>query len=83
MAERLYRALRGQVSLLLSEGHTAARRYPIAMVWYESQIVVERMNRQMADNAALIYGAYGAVKAHKSEVAKQFHKSLTRLQNGE
>lgn len=53
------------------------------MVWYESQIVVERMNRQMADNAALIYGAYGAVKAHKSEVAKQFHKSLTRLQNGE
>lgn len=53
------------------------------MVWYECQIVVERMNRQMADNAALMYNAMAAVKAPKQDVAKQFHKSLTRLQNGE
>lgn len=82
LAERLYRLLRGQVSLLLSEGHSFARHYPVATVWYEHQLVVERKNRHMGDNAALMYGALAAVKAPK-EAAKQFNKALTGLQNGE
>lgn len=53
------------------------------MVWYESEIVVERKNREMADNAALTYSAMAAIKAPKQDVGKQFHKTLTELRNGE
>ena len=49
---RFYHGLRRDVSLLLSEGHAEARRYPVAVVWSEAHIIRERnAHRRMRDSA--------------------------------
>lgn len=56
------------MSLLLSEGHTEARRYPIGMVWTEARFVRERnANRRTRDAAItqLVLGTLFSKKAGK------------------
>lgn len=41
------------MSLLLSEGHSEARRYPIGMVWSEARFVRERLSNRRIRDAAI------------------------------
>jgi len=38
----------------MANGHPAARRYPIGMVWVEVDIVRRRINHQMASESLLM-----------------------------
>lgn len=42
------------MSLLLSEGHLAARQYPVAVVWSEARIVRQRQSREAQVNAVVM-----------------------------
>lgn len=56
------------MSLLLSEGHAHARRYPVAVVWSEANIVRKRAsNRRVRDTAVtqLVLGTLFSKKAGK------------------
>ena len=69
--------IRRQVSVLLSEGHAQAPRYPIGMVWDECQLVVERQNRAHATEATLVQLAVSSILS--KDGAKEFRKTLKRL----
>jgi hypothetical protein len=45
------------VSLLLANGHPDAGDYPIAMVWDEAEIVVDRKNGELVTVAVVIQKA--------------------------
>ncbi len=49
--------LRKQVSLLLDHGHPDAPDYPLAFMWEESQLVVERINSMLATETSLLDAA--------------------------
>lgn len=72
--------IRRQVSLLLSAGHAAARRYPIGMVFMEAQFVVERHNREEATRAMLIQLAAGSMLSKDS--AREFAKQIKKMTQG-
>jgi hypothetical protein len=71
--------LRGDVSLLLAEGHTEARHYPIGMVWAEQGFVRRRIHDRMATEAAVMQATIASVLVggeHLKEV-------LEKLRHGE
>ena len=72
--------LRRQVSLLLDHGHQHARHYPIGMVWEEAQIVVQRVNQELASSTALLQIAGAAVMSKPG--AKALQKVLKELTSG-
>jgi hypothetical protein len=55
--------LREDVSLLQSEGHISASRYPLAMVWIETRIARRRMSLMMANEAVLMQAVIVSVLA--------------------
>jgi hypothetical protein len=65
------------VSLLLDHGHQYARHYPIGMVWEEAQIVVQRINQELASSTALLQIAGSAVMSKPG--AKALQKVLKEL----
>jgi hypothetical protein len=72
------RNLRTDVSLLLSQGHIHAQRYPIATVWVEAEIVRSRINHGAASESLLMYQMLGAVLNGKAG-AKEYRKSIKAL----
>jgi hypothetical protein len=73
--------IRRQVSLLLSEGHADAPHYPIGMVWDESRLAVERINRFHATQAVLTQQAVASILSRDGQ--KEFKKTITGLnENG-
>lgn len=73
--------IRRQVSLLISEGHADAHSYPIGMVWDESRLAVERINRFHATQAVLTQQAVASILS--KDGAKEFKNTITELnQNG-
>lgn len=76
------------MSLLLANGHPHAAEYSIATVWYESDLVTDRINNQMATEAVLTYSALTAVanaafsKKGAAKGTKEFEKLLTKVRNG-
>lgn len=75
--------MRASVSLLLSEGHKDARRYPIATVWYEAQLVRERVNQRIATEATMMHAVAVAVMAPKGRGNKHLQKLFKDLRNGD
>lgn len=71
------------VSLLLSEGHVNASRYALAKVWYEAQIVRERVNNRIATEVSLMHTAMVAIMSPKGAGVKNLKKQLRNLQNGD
>lgn len=71
------------VSLLLSEGHLNATRYALAKVWYEAQIVRERVNNRIATEVTLMHTAMVAIMSPKGKGVTNLNKQLKRLQNGD
>lgn len=61
------------MSLLLAEGHTDARNYPIYRIGYEAHIVNERLNRLTTTNAILTQSAIGSC------LSKEGNKSFNDL----
>lgn len=72
--------LRRQASLLIEHGHSQARRYPLAMLWEESQLVVERINQMEVTRAILLQHAAGSIVSKKGQ--KAFQKLLKELSPG-
>lgn len=70
------------MSLLLSEGHVHASRYPLATVWYEAQLVRERVNGRIATETILMHAAMIAVIAPKGAGQKNLDKLLKGLRDG-
>jgi len=68
------------VSLLLDHGHPKAMHYPIAMLWDESELVVERLNSQAITEAILFQMAAGSLLS--KDAAREFKKMVTGLNDG-
>jgi hypothetical protein len=69
--------IRRQVSLLKAHGHSEPHRYPVGMVWDESNLVVEHLNRAEATRAVLLQMAVSSVLSE--EAGKEFKKIVERL----
>lgn len=69
--------IRRQVSLLKDHGHQDAQHYTIGMVWDESQLVVERLNRDHATSATLMQLA--VVSVLSKDGAREFKKTIKKL----
>lgn len=68
--------------MLLANGHPSARRYPIATVWYEAQLVQERINHQTNTEVTLMHAAMVAIMAVDGKGTKHFEKLLKELRDG-
>jgi hypothetical protein len=63
--------------LLLAYGHHDARAYPIGLIFDEAEIVVDRLNRDMASEAML---TMMAISANFSKPAsREFYKTIAGL----
>ena len=76
-----YEGLREQVSLLLSEGHAHARRYPLAMVGVEADIAMRRINHAFVTQSTLMQACIGAVMNGKKG-GKHYNDMIRNLQRG-
>lgn len=67
-------------SLLLSEGHPNARRYPVAMVWREAEICRARLNNRHVTESLLMQACIGGILGGKkgSDVYAKMIKDLNR-----
>lgn len=80
--------VRRQISLLLDHGHQSALSYPVQMVFAEAQIVVSRMNAQMASEASLLQLAISTIPnmsikaAATKRAVKAFKDQLEALTDG-
>lgn len=77
------------MSLLLAHGHPSAWFYPVSKVFVEARFVVDRINAQMASEAALLQMAISTVPnqsvkpASTKKALKAFQSQLKVLNNGE
>ena len=76
-AQRYYRNLRIDASLLRSEGHGSPNRYPIATLTYEAQLARERVNAKLKTEAVLLQGAI--FSALSKSAGREFQKTLKKL----
>lgn len=65
------------MALLVSEGHTYARHYPVCIVWTEATIAQSRINQHLATEAVLVQGAILSALGGGKEFGKLI-KELTR-----
>lgn len=64
----------------MSEGHTDAPDYPIAFVWEEIQLVVDRKNRMLASEATVMHAAINtAVAAFGKDGGSKAHAAFQKL----
>jgi hypothetical protein len=73
--------VRGQVSLLLSEGHRFAQHYPLAMVGAEAAIARRRINGKLVTESTLMQACIGAVMNGKKGGA-HYRKLIKDLNRG-
>jgi hypothetical protein len=74
--------LRIDASLLISEGHVYARKYPLAMLWTEAELARERINTRLATEAALLHAVAMAVMTPKGKGVPHLNKTLRMLTRG-
>lgn len=62
----------------MAQGHPDARHYPVPMLWTEMRIVRTRVNKEMADQAALTQMVIASVLSKKgAEALKKQLRALT------
>lgn len=72
--------LRGQLSLLLAHGHPRANEYPVGLLWEESQLVVERVNRQQVTEAVILHQIMmTAVSAFGKDGGRRANKNFEKM----
>ncbi|AWY09488.1 tail protein [Ruegeria phage vB_RpoS-V16] len=64
-------------SLLMAHGHPEARHYPVPMLWTETRIVRQRVNREFANQAVLTQMAVGSILS--KEAGKAFNRRIKQL----
>jgi len=69
------------VSLLLSEGHSNAQRYPLAMVGMEAEIARRRINNRIVTESTLLQACIGSVMNGK-EGTRHYNKLIKELNRG-
>lgn len=74
---RFYLGIRRDVSLLLSEGHSEARRYPLGMVWTEARIVRERNTNRRVRDAAITQLVLSTLFSKKA--GKELERTLNKV----
>jgi hypothetical protein len=80
--------VRRQISLLLDHGHPRAMLYPVWMVSAEAEIVVSRLNAQMATQISLMQMTLSSIPnmsvkpSATKNAAKQLMNQLKGLING-
>lgn len=67
--------------MLLSEGHSGARNYPIGMVWTEAQIAKRRINHMLASEGIIMQAVVGSVMNPKAG-GKAFQKLIKEMTSG-
>lgn len=67
------------MSLLLERGHVDAAFYPVAVVWEEHQLVVERINRDHATTTTLMQAVMTAAVATFGKQGRSASKALNDL----
>lgn len=65
------------MSLLLAHGHPYARRYPLGMVWDESNMIKERQNALEITRATLLQKAVASILSSKA--GTDFSKTIAGL----
>lgn len=61
----------------MAHGHSEARHYPVPMLWTETRIVRERLNRELANNAIFTQKAMASV--HSKKASEEFRKDIRGL----
>lgn len=70
------------MSLLLANGHVAARHYRIGVLWSEARIVRQRDNARAVQDALVLQAAIGTVMGGKKGAAG-FNKLIKRIENSD
>lgn len=68
--------------MLLAEGHSYARLYPVATVWAEAKITKRRKNALMTTEASLLQLAVADLLGTKKRGESQFVKTIKELNDG-
>lgn len=69
--------LAAMASLCQAHGHQEARHYPVPMLWRETKLVRERVNRDLANTAILTQMAVASVLS--KEGGKAFQKQIRSM----
>ena len=73
----IYRGCRRDVSLLLEAGHSAARRYPLATVWTEAEIIRSRQaSRKKVDAVVMQLCIASALSENGGKALQTFISQL-------
>lgn len=67
------------MGLLLAEGHTDARLYPVAAVWNEARYARRRINDKITTEAVLMHATIVQALAG----GEHLNTALEKLRNGE
>lgn len=72
--------LRRQVSLLLANGHADAPDYPVAFIWEETQLIVERDNQMLANHGTMLNAAVSTgIAAFGKDGGRKAQAAFTRM----
>jgi hypothetical protein len=71
--------VRGEVSLLLSQGHRFAQSYPVGTVWREARIARERMNHQIVNDAIMMQKVISSIMSKQG--GQDFQETIKGLQD--
>ena len=66
--------------MLLANGHPDAPSYPIGRLWIEAEIVVDRINKHLADEALLTQLAVSTLMSESA--GETFNDRIKDLTNG-
>jgi hypothetical protein len=69
------------VSLLLANGHVAARQYPVVMAWSEARIIRQRIAAGRKLDAALMQQVLSSM--FSKEAGKALQQTLGRMDESE
>lgn len=69
------------MSLLLSEGHRHARRYPVAVAWSEANIVRQRNSARRYRDSVITQQVLGTLFSKKAN--KELQKVLREVANSD
>lgn len=61
----------------MAHGHPEARHYPVPMLWTETRIVRQRVNRDLANNSIFTQKAIASILS--KDAGKEFRKDIKAL----
>lgn len=67
--------------MLLAEGHTCARRYPLSFMWSEVRIARQRINNKAVQDALVMQAVIGTILDKKGP--KNLQKLLKEIENSD